>query len=123
MSIIGPVIARTPGIGSAVEGRSIKPRPSEVKSKADGGVAVQWVRVIVIGRDRSSNRGALVHLSLQVGGHGVLPIDLLFQLADGALVLLDFRFQFRNFITLDINEGLEASRVCVARVIRTFPGA
>jgi hypothetical protein len=54
---------------------------------------------------------------LQIGGHGVLPIDLILELTDHTLLLLNFRLQFRNFIALDLDKGLEASRVGITGVI------
>jgi hypothetical protein len=53
---------------------------------------------------------------LKVGGHGTLPISLLFQLADGVLLDMDLCFQLRNFVALDFDKRLQASRVRITRV-------
>jgi hypothetical protein len=58
----------------------------------------------------------LGHLTLKVGGHGTLPISLLFQLADGVLLGMDLCFQLRNFVALDLDKRLQASRVRITRV-------
>jgi hypothetical protein len=63
------------------------------------------------------------HLALEIGGHGALPLALLFQLTNGALLEVDLRLQFRNFFTLDFDKGLEASRMGVTGVVGTFPRA
>ena len=51
----------------------------------------------------------------------VLPIGLVFQLADGALLELDFRSSFEIFSRW-ISIQACASRVRIARVVGTFPG-
>jgi len=58
----------------------------------------------------------LGHLTLKVGGHGTLPISLLSQLSDGVLLDMDLCFQLRNFVALDLDKRLQASRVRITRV-------
>jgi hypothetical protein len=51
----------------------------------------------------------------------LLPVGLLLQLADGALLCPDFRLQFRDLVALDLDERLQTSGMRITGIASSIP--